>query len=278
MKQASDPGRSDPVPIVDITPFTVEETRGRADVAGAVRTACEEIGFFVIAGHGFPEGVVTRVCDISRAFFDLPTEEKNEIGETGPVMGGLMHFGLGKEALAATLGGETIPDLKETLDFGPGFFGDRWPMRPPDLEPAWRAYYEAMSTLAATLRTIFATALGLAPGYFEDKFRGHLSSLRDRTKGLTGNVASEALERAGLTCNKNGVPGDPEPPQVTSGLRFGVSAGTTRGFREAEFASIGQWIGDVLDGLEAGPEDNGAAEDAARANVTELCGRFPIYT
>ena len=178
MKQASDPGGSDPVPIVDITPFAAEETRGRADVAEAVRTACEEIGFFVITGHGFPEGVVTRIYDVSRAFFDLPTEEKNEIGETGPVMGGLMHFGLGKEALAATLGGETIPDLKETLDFGPGFFGDRWPMRPPDLEPAWRAYYEAMSMLAATLRTIFATALGLAPEYFEDKFRGHLSSLR----------------------------------------------------------------------------------------------------
>ena len=178
MKQASDPGASDPVPIVDITPFAAEETRGRADVAEAVRTACEEIGFFVITGHGFPEGVVTRIYDVLRAFFDLPTEEKNEIGETGPVMGGLMHFGLGKEALAATLGGETIPDLKETLDFGPGFFGDRWPMRPPDLEPAWRAYYEAMSTLAATLRSIFATALGLAPEYFEDKFRGHLSSLR----------------------------------------------------------------------------------------------------
>ena len=72
---------------------------------------------------------------------------------------------------------ETIPDLKETLDFGPGFFGDRWPVRPADLEPTWRAYYEAMSTLAATLRSIFATAVGLAPEYFEDKFRGHLSSL-----------------------------------------------------------------------------------------------------
>ena len=170
MKQATDPGGSDPVPIIDITPFTTGETRGKAGVAEAVRTACEEIGFFVITGHDFPEGLVTRIYDVSRAFFDLPTEEKYEIGETGPVMGGLMHFGLGKEALAATLGGETIPDLKETLDFGPGFFGDRWPMRPPDLEPAWRAYYEAMSTLAATLRSIFATSLGLASEYFEDKF------------------------------------------------------------------------------------------------------------
>ena len=178
MKQASDPSGSDPVPIIDITPFTAEEIGGKADVAEAVRIGCEEIGFFVITGHGLPEGGVTRIYDVSRAFFDLPTEEKNEVGETGPVMGGLMHFGLGKEALAATLGGETIPDLKETLDFGPGFFGDRWPIHPPDLEPTWREFYEAMSTLAATLRTIFATALGLAPEYFEDKFRGHLSSLR----------------------------------------------------------------------------------------------------
>ena len=109
MKQGSaDPGGSDPVPIVDITPFAAEETRGRADVAEAVRTACEEIGFFVITGPGFPEGVVTRIYDVSRAFFDLPTQERNESGETGPVMGGLMHFGLGKEALAATLGDETI--------------------------------------------------------------------------------------------------------------------------------------------------------------------------
>ena len=175
MKQATHRGGNAPVPIIDITPFTTGETRGRADVAEAVRTACEEIGFFVIAGHGFPEGLVTRIYDVSRAFFDLPTEEKDRIGESGPVMGGLMHFGLGREALAATLGGETIPDLKETLDFGPGFYGDRWPMRPPGLEPAWRAYYEAMSMLAATLRSIFATALGLAPEYFEDRFRGHLS-------------------------------------------------------------------------------------------------------
>ena len=121
MTQAADPGGDAPVPTNDITPFSTGETRGRARVAEAVRTACEEIGFFVMTGHGFPESLVTRIYDVSRAFFDLPAAEKNRIGESGPVMGGLMHFGLGKEALAATLGGETIPDLKETLDFGPGF-------------------------------------------------------------------------------------------------------------------------------------------------------------
>ena len=95
-----------------------------------------------------------------------------------------------------------------------------------------------------------------------------------RHKGLTGDVASDGLERAGLTCNKNTVPGDPEPPTVTSGLRFGVSAGTTRGFGVPEFETIGHLIADVLDGLAAG---NGSMEDSARAKVGEICRAFPIY-
>jgi glycine hydroxymethyltransferase len=99
-----------------------------------------------------------------------------------------------------------------------------------------------------------------------------------RRHGLTGNVASDALERAGLTCNKNGVPGDSEPPQVTSGLRFGVSAGTTRGFGEAEFAAIGGWIADVLVGLEqSSAGDNGAVEAEVREQTRALCRQFPIY-
>jgi len=100
-----------------------------------------------------------------------------------------------------------------------------------------------------------------------------------RGLGLTGNVASDALERAGLTCNKNGVPGDPEPPQVTSGLRFGVSAGTTRGFGTEEFTAIGGFIADVLDGLaKAGAGDNGAVEARVREDTRALCRRFPIYS
>ena len=178
MSPRRNPEDRGPVPVVDIAPFTAGSAAGQACVADAVRTACEDIGFFVIAGHGFPEAVAKRIYDTSRAFFDLPAEEKNAVGETGPVPGGLMHFAFGAEALAATPGTKTAGDLKETLDYGPGFFGDRWPADPPDLEPAWRAYFDAMSGLAATLRRIFATALGLRPDYFEDKFQGHLSSLR----------------------------------------------------------------------------------------------------
>ena len=164
MKQAAEVGERDPVPIVDISPFTTGETRGKADVAEAVRAACEEIGFFAIVGHGFPEGLVTRIYDVSRAFFDLPAEEKNEIGESGPVMSGLMHFGLGKEALAATLGGETIPDLKETLDFGraslaTGGRSDRGPRA--RLACVLRSDVDARGYAAKHLRH----RLGLAPEY-----------------------------------------------------------------------------------------------------------------
>jgi len=99
-----------------------------------------------------------------------------------------------------------------------------------------------------------------------------------RRLGLKGNVSSDALERAGLTCNKNGVPGDPESPQVTSGLRFGASVGTTRGFGAAEFAEIGACIAEVLNGLAAaGDGDNGAVEAEVRERTLALCRRFPIY-
>jgi glycine hydroxymethyltransferase len=98
-----------------------------------------------------------------------------------------------------------------------------------------------------------------------------------RPKGLTGRAAEESLERAGMTCNKNAIPFDPEKPTVTSGVRLGTPAGTTRGFGVAEFQQIGQMIGDVLDGLAANPEDNRAAETAARKKVEDLCRRFPIY-
>ena len=96
-----------------------------------------------------------------------------------------------------------------------------------------------------------------------------------RPNGLTGDVASAALERAGLTANKNAVPFDPEPPGVTSGLRFGASAGTVRGFGSAEFRQIGAMIATVLDRLADGGD--AAAEAAVLRRVRGLCRRFPIY-
>ncbi len=99
-----------------------------------------------------------------------------------------------------------------------------------------------------------------------------------RPKGITGKAADEALERAHMTCNKNGVPFDPEKPMVTSGIRLGTPAGTTRGFGEAEFKSVADWITEVVDGLAANGEDGNASVEAnAREKVAELCATYPIY-
>ncbi len=104
----------------------------------------------------------------------------------------------------------------------------------------------------------------------------HLMLVDLRPKGLKGNAVEESLERAGITCNKNGIPFDPEKPMVTSGIRLGTPAGTSRGFGVAEFQRIGHLISDVLDGLARG-EDNTAVEQKVRAEVAGLCERFPIY-
>ncbi|MCR9107787.1 serine hydroxymethyltransferase [Marivita sp. XM-24bin2] len=99
-----------------------------------------------------------------------------------------------------------------------------------------------------------------------------------RPKGVKGNATEKALGRAHITCNKNGVPFDPEKPTITSGIRLGSPAGTTRGFMESEFRQIADWIIEVVDGLAANGEDgNSAVEDKVRAEVAELCARFPIY-
>lgn len=105
----------------------------------------------------------------------------------------------------------------------------------------------------------------------------HLMLVDLRPKGLKGNKAEESLERAGITCNKNGIPFDTEKPMITSGVRLGTPAGTSRGFGSKEFAQIGHWIGDVLDGLAANPADNSAVEQEVLEKVQSLCQQFPLY-
>ena len=105
----------------------------------------------------------------------------------------------------------------------------------------------------------------------------HLILVDLRPKGLTGRDAEASLERAYMTCNKNGIPFDPEKPMVTSGVRLGSPAATTRGFRIEEFKQVGNLISGVLDGLAANPDDNIAAENAAREQVAALCQKFPVY-
>ena len=105
----------------------------------------------------------------------------------------------------------------------------------------------------------------------------HLVLVDLRPKKLTGKAAERSLENAGITCNKNGVPFDPESPFVTSGIRLGSPAGTSRGFKSEEFKIIGNLIGDVLDGLAQNPEDNSAVEQEVKIKVKNLCEKFPIY-
>ena len=106
----------------------------------------------------------------------------------------------------------------------------------------------------------------------------HLMLVDLRPKGVKGNATEKALGRAHITCNKNGIPFDPEKPMVTSGIRLGTPAATSRGFGVAEFKKVGELIAEVLDGLAAnGEEGNAAVEQAVKAKAHELTARFPIY-
>ena len=142
------------------------------------------------------------------------------------------------------------------------------------LRPEFKEYSAAVVKNAQTLaETLSGGGLDIVSGGTDT----HLALVDLRPKGLTGKVAEASLEAAGMTCNKNGIPFDPEKPTITSGVRLGSPAATTRGFGEAEFRQIGEMIVEVLDGLASGSNDNSAVQAAIREKVGELCARFPIY-
>ena len=142
------------------------------------------------------------------------------------------------------------------------------------LQPAFKEYSQAVVDNAKVLaEVLIERGLDIVSGGTDT----HLMLVDLRPKGLTGRDAEASLERACMTCNKNGIPFDPEKPMVTSGVRLGTPAATTRGFKTEEFKQVGNLISDVLDGLAANPEDNGAAEAYAREQVEALCKKFPIY-
>jgi len=144
------------------------------------------------------------------------------------------------------------------------------------LRPDFRAYAKQVVANARALADELQNqGLAIVSGGTDS----HLMLVDLRPKRLTGKAAEAALGRAHLTCNKNAIPFDPEKPMVTSGVRLGSPAGTTRGFTEAEFRQVGRMIGRVLDGLAGAnsPEGNAEVEAAVAAEVQELCRRFPIY-
>ena len=142
------------------------------------------------------------------------------------------------------------------------------------LQPAFRSY---AGSIVENARTLAAT---LAEGGFEIVSGGtdtHLMLVDLRPKGLTGKEAESSLEAANITCNKNGIPFDSEKPTITSGVRLGTPAATSRGFGAAEFQDVGHMIIEVLEGLASSPDDNAAVEGQIKERVIALCGRFPIY-
>ncbi|MBV9824270.1 MAG: serine hydroxymethyltransferase [Alphaproteobacteria bacterium] len=142
------------------------------------------------------------------------------------------------------------------------------------LRPDFAQYAHAVVANAKTLaETLVEAGLDIVSGGTDT----HLMLVDLRPLGLTGRDAEQALERAGITCNKNGIPFDPQKPTITSGVRLGSPAATTRGFGTAEFRQVGEWIGEVLRSFAKGPDDNGATEQRVRQDVAALCARFPIY-
>ena len=143
------------------------------------------------------------------------------------------------------------------------------------LQPAFKDYAQAVLDNARILaETLKSGGLDIVSGGTDC----HMVLVDMRPKGLTGRDAEISLERAHLTCNKNAVPNDPQKPMVTSGIRLGSPAATTRGFGIAEFRLVGEMILEVLDGLaKNGLDGNEAVEKSVAARVTELCARFPIY-
>ncbi len=142
------------------------------------------------------------------------------------------------------------------------------------LRPEFKAYSQAVVDNAKALAAVLVErGCDIVSGGTDT----HLMLVDLRPKGLTGRDAEASLERAGITCNKNGIPFDTQVPTSASGIRLGTPAGTTRGFGPAEFRRIGELIGDVLDNLVHEAAGNGATERATREQIALMCKRFPVY-
>ncbi len=143
------------------------------------------------------------------------------------------------------------------------------------LKPEFKVYSQQVIDNAKVLaKTIIDGGFAITTGGTDN----HLMLVDLRPKKLNGKISEASLEHAGMTCNKNGIPFDTEKPTITSGVRLGTPAATTRGFGTDEFKQIGQMIVKVLDALAANPQNNGAVEQEVRKEVSALCKRFPIYS
>ncbi len=142
------------------------------------------------------------------------------------------------------------------------------------LKPEFKTYIKSVLNNAKVLSDeLISRGLNIVSGGTDT----HVVLVDLRPKGLTGNIAEDALERSGITCNKNGIPFDPEKPSVTSGIRLGTPAGTSRGFCEKEFILIANLICDVLDSLRDNNNQPSQVESEVKDKIKDLCNEFPIY-
>src|SRR4029450_1315441 len=212
-----------PVPVLRLSPFGEGSPAERAAVARAVDTACTDIGFFTIAGHGMPDGLGPRMLETSRAFFALPVAQKQAVARPAPEQS-RGYIALGDENLSYSRGDATTTDLKEFFAIGPvdvpdddyhrrpeaypSFAPNLWPVHPPEFRAVWTEYYRAMETLAARIMRIFAAALSLPDGFFRDATDRHIS-------GIRANHYPEQVEK-------------PRPGQIRGGANTAHGGVTTR--------------------------------------------------
>ena len=143
------------------------------------------------------------------------------------------------------------------------------------LDPSFKEYIKQVLKNAHVLsETLVEGGLKIISGGTDT----HLMLVDLTAKNVTGSEAELNLEEAGITCNKNGIPNDPHPPKITSGIRLGTPAGTTRGFKENEFKLVGELILDVLNGMQGSPEERKSINENVKSKVGALCAEFPIYS
>ena len=235
----------------------------------AFRKVADEVGAYLMVDMAHISGLVAAGLHpnpVPHAHIVTSTTHKTlRAGRGGIIL--TNDEALGKKINSAVFPGLQGGPLMHAIAGKAAGFGEA-------LRPEFRRYTEQVIRNAQVLSEgLISRGLDIVSGGTDT----HLVLVDLRPKGLTGNTSEVSLENAGITCNKNGVPFDPQPPMVTSGVRLGAPAGTTRGFGEAEFTQIAELIGDVLDGLAKNSEDNQLVEKKVREDVRELCRAFPIY-
>ena len=235
----------------------------------AFRKVADEVGAYLMVDMAHISGLVAAGLHpnpVPHAHIVTSTTHKTlRAGRGGIILSN--DEALGKKINSAVFPGLQGGPLMHAIAGKAAGFGEA-------LRPEFRRYTEQVIRNAQVLSEgLINRGLDIVSGGTDT----HLVLVDLRPKGLTGNISEVSLENAGVTCNKNGVPFDPQPPMVTSGVRLGAPAGTTRGFGETEFAQIAELIGDVLDGLAKNPEGNQMVENKVREDVRELCRAFPIY-